>query len=167
LSKDWFDVKEGEASIFKPEDGQYRLVARVQMEDWPKLAAGAPDSCAGSRAASAQRHRRPGGSIFRPRPQPPANDDRRLPRPPRPRRERQRPRDRNTARAAIADCAWHPLRQNRLIDTRSCGALPRGFRAMRVALAQRSRMLGRSPVNEAVTETRAASVARSPIPLQC
>jgi len=39
LGKDWFDVKEGEASIFKPEGGKYRLVARVQMEDWPKLAA--------------------------------------------------------------------------------------------------------------------------------
>jgi len=39
LGKDWFDVKEGEASIFKPEDGKYRLVARVQMEDWPKLVA--------------------------------------------------------------------------------------------------------------------------------
>jgi len=38
LGKDWFDVKEGEASIFKPED-EYRLVARVQMEDWPKLVA--------------------------------------------------------------------------------------------------------------------------------
>ena len=38
LGKDWFDVKEGEASIFKPEGGQYRLVARVQMEEWPKLA---------------------------------------------------------------------------------------------------------------------------------
>jgi hypothetical protein len=38
LGKDWFDVKEGEASIFKPEDGTYRLVARVQMEDWPNLA---------------------------------------------------------------------------------------------------------------------------------
>ena len=38
LGKDWFDVKEGEASIFKPEGGKYRLVARVQMEDWPKLA---------------------------------------------------------------------------------------------------------------------------------
>src|SRR6516164_9612302 len=37
LGKDWFDVKEGEASIFKPEDGKYRLVARVQMEDWPKF----------------------------------------------------------------------------------------------------------------------------------
>jgi phosphohistidine phosphatase SixA len=39
LGKDWFDVKEGEASIFKPEGGKYRLVARVQMEDWPKLVA--------------------------------------------------------------------------------------------------------------------------------
>jgi phosphohistidine phosphatase SixA len=41
LGKDWFDVKEGEASIFKPEGGKYQLVARVQMEDWPKLVAGA------------------------------------------------------------------------------------------------------------------------------
>src|SRR6476660_10541482 len=39
LGKDWFDVKEGEASIFKPEGGKYRLVARVKMEDWPKLVA--------------------------------------------------------------------------------------------------------------------------------
>jgi hypothetical protein len=39
LGKDWFDVKEGEALIFKPEDGKYRLVARMQMEDWPKLVA--------------------------------------------------------------------------------------------------------------------------------
>jgi broad specificity phosphatase PhoE len=38
LGKDWFDVKEGEASIFKPEGGQFHLLARVQMEDWPKLA---------------------------------------------------------------------------------------------------------------------------------
>jgi phosphohistidine phosphatase SixA len=41
LGKDWFDVKEGEASIFKPGHGKYLLVARVQMEDWPKLAAAA------------------------------------------------------------------------------------------------------------------------------
>src|SRR6476646_2410258 len=38
LGKDWFDVKEGEASIFRPEGGKYQLIARVQMEDWPKLA---------------------------------------------------------------------------------------------------------------------------------
>jgi phosphohistidine phosphatase SixA len=41
LGKDWFDVREGEASIFKPEEGKYRLVARVQMEDWPMIAAAA------------------------------------------------------------------------------------------------------------------------------
>jgi hypothetical protein len=39
LGKDWFDVREGEASIFKPEGGEYRLVARVHMEDWPRIAA--------------------------------------------------------------------------------------------------------------------------------
>jgi phosphohistidine phosphatase SixA len=39
LGKDWFDMKEGEASIFRPEGGVYRLVARVQMDDWPRLAA--------------------------------------------------------------------------------------------------------------------------------
>ena len=41
LGNDWFDVREGEASIFKPEGGKYRLVARVQMEDWPLMAAAA------------------------------------------------------------------------------------------------------------------------------
>jgi phosphohistidine phosphatase SixA len=41
LGKDWFDVKEGEASIFKPEGGTYRLFARVQMEDWPSISAAA------------------------------------------------------------------------------------------------------------------------------
>jgi len=40
LGKDWFDVKEGEASVFRPENGSYKLIARVQMEDWPHLAAG-------------------------------------------------------------------------------------------------------------------------------
>ncbi len=39
LGKDWFDVKEGEASIFRPENGGYKLVARVQMQEWPRLAA--------------------------------------------------------------------------------------------------------------------------------
>lgn len=40
LGQDWSDVKEGEASIFRPaENGSYRLVARVQMDAWPKLAA--------------------------------------------------------------------------------------------------------------------------------
>jgi phosphohistidine phosphatase SixA len=39
LGRDWFDVKEGEASIFKAEGGKYQVVARVQMADWPKLIA--------------------------------------------------------------------------------------------------------------------------------
>jgi phosphohistidine phosphatase SixA len=41
FGKDWFDVKEGEASIFKPEGTGYRLVARVQMDDWAKIATAA------------------------------------------------------------------------------------------------------------------------------
>ena len=39
LGKDWFDVKEGEASIFRPENGSYHLIARVQMDEWSRLAA--------------------------------------------------------------------------------------------------------------------------------
>ncbi len=39
LGKDWFDVKEGEASIFHVENGAARLVARVQMDEWPRLVA--------------------------------------------------------------------------------------------------------------------------------
>jgi phosphohistidine phosphatase SixA len=39
FGKDWFEVKEGEISIFKPDgNGGYRLVARVQADDWAKLA---------------------------------------------------------------------------------------------------------------------------------
>jgi hypothetical protein len=38
LGKDWFDVKEGEASLFRPENGSYTLVARVQMDEWPRIA---------------------------------------------------------------------------------------------------------------------------------
>jgi broad specificity phosphatase PhoE len=37
LGKEWFDVKEGEASIFKVEGGAYSLVARLQIDDWGKL----------------------------------------------------------------------------------------------------------------------------------
>jgi phosphohistidine phosphatase SixA len=39
LGKDWFDTKEGEASIFRPADGGYKLVARVQMDEWSRIAA--------------------------------------------------------------------------------------------------------------------------------
>jgi broad specificity phosphatase PhoE len=38
LGKDWFDVAEGEASIFRPENGAYKLLARVQMHEWPRIA---------------------------------------------------------------------------------------------------------------------------------
>jgi broad specificity phosphatase PhoE len=38
LGKNWFDVKEGEASIFRPQNGSYVLVARVQMDEWPHIA---------------------------------------------------------------------------------------------------------------------------------
>ena len=38
LGKDWWDAREGEASIFRPENGRYVLVARVQMADWTRIA---------------------------------------------------------------------------------------------------------------------------------
>ena len=38
FGKDWFEVREGEMSIFKPDaKGGYTLVARVQASDWAKL----------------------------------------------------------------------------------------------------------------------------------
>jgi phosphohistidine phosphatase SixA len=39
FGKDWFDVREGEASVFKPDgSGSAKLVARIQAGDWSKLA---------------------------------------------------------------------------------------------------------------------------------
>ena len=39
FGKDWFDLREGEASIFKPDgNGGAKLVARVQASEWSKLA---------------------------------------------------------------------------------------------------------------------------------
>ena len=39
FGKDWFDVSEGEASIFKPDgSGGYKLIARVKADEWGKLA---------------------------------------------------------------------------------------------------------------------------------
>jgi phosphohistidine phosphatase SixA len=39
FGKDWFDVREGEASVFRPDGkGGFTLVGRVQAADWPKLA---------------------------------------------------------------------------------------------------------------------------------
>ncbi|OGP73256.1 MAG: hypothetical protein A2Y80_01465 [Deltaproteobacteria bacterium RBG_13_58_19] len=41
FGRDWFDVKEGEASIFRPDSsGKAVLVGRVQAADWIKAASG-------------------------------------------------------------------------------------------------------------------------------
>jgi phosphohistidine phosphatase SixA len=39
FGKDWFDLREGEASVFKPDgNGGYKLVVRIQANEWGKLA---------------------------------------------------------------------------------------------------------------------------------
>ena len=41
FGKDWFEVKEGEASVFKPDSsGKAVLVVRLQAADWLKAASG-------------------------------------------------------------------------------------------------------------------------------
>ncbi|MEJ0078977.1 MAG: histidine phosphatase family protein [Alphaproteobacteria bacterium] len=41
FGKDWFDIREGEASIFKPDgSGGAKFVVRVQAAEWSKLAQG-------------------------------------------------------------------------------------------------------------------------------
>ena len=40
FGRDWFDVREGEASVFRPDGNGYKLVARIQAADWSKLAQG-------------------------------------------------------------------------------------------------------------------------------
>jgi phosphohistidine phosphatase SixA len=43
FGKDWFDVREGEASILRPDGkGGYTLAARVQAAEWTRLAQAAP-----------------------------------------------------------------------------------------------------------------------------
>ena len=74
FGKDWFDVREGEASVFKPDgNGAYKLVARVQATDWSKLAqhlvelelvlalADRGEHLRGRRAFEPDRRRRPTG----------------------------------------------------------------------------------------------------------
>jgi phosphohistidine phosphatase SixA len=39
FGKDWFEVKEGEATILKPDGNGYAVVARVQMDEWSRIAA--------------------------------------------------------------------------------------------------------------------------------
>jgi phosphohistidine phosphatase SixA len=46
FGKDWFEVKEGEATIFKPDGSAYTVVARVQMDEWPRIAAAAQKAAA-------------------------------------------------------------------------------------------------------------------------
>jgi len=43
FGKDWFDVREGEASVFQPAGGGYKLIVRVQPDEWNKLAQAAPN----------------------------------------------------------------------------------------------------------------------------
>jgi phosphohistidine phosphatase SixA len=39
FGKDWFDIREGEASVFKPDSsGGYKLVVRILAGEWSKLA---------------------------------------------------------------------------------------------------------------------------------
>jgi phosphohistidine phosphatase SixA len=39
FGKDWFDIREGEASVFKPDGNSgYKLIARIQASEWGKLA---------------------------------------------------------------------------------------------------------------------------------
>ncbi len=38
FGKEWFEVKEGEASIFRVDNGAYPLIARIQIGDWSRLA---------------------------------------------------------------------------------------------------------------------------------
>jgi phosphohistidine phosphatase SixA len=39
FGKDWFDIREGEASVFEPDSkGGYKLIARILASEWSKLA---------------------------------------------------------------------------------------------------------------------------------
>lgn len=38
FGKEWYDVREGEASIFRAEKGAYSLLARLQLDEWGRLA---------------------------------------------------------------------------------------------------------------------------------
>ena len=43
FGKEWFDVREGEASVFQPGGDGYKLIVRVQPDEWSKLAQAAPN----------------------------------------------------------------------------------------------------------------------------
>jgi phosphohistidine phosphatase SixA len=39
FGKDWFDIREGEATVFKPDgSGGFKVIARIRAEEWGKLA---------------------------------------------------------------------------------------------------------------------------------
>ena len=37
FGKEWYDVKEGEASVFRVDKGAYSLLARLQLDEWNRL----------------------------------------------------------------------------------------------------------------------------------
>jgi broad specificity phosphatase PhoE len=39
FGKEWFEVKEGEATIFRIDNGAYSLAGRLQLSDWTRLTA--------------------------------------------------------------------------------------------------------------------------------
>jgi phosphohistidine phosphatase SixA len=41
FGKDWFDVKEGETTIFKPDGSGFSVAARFEIDQWPRMAAAA------------------------------------------------------------------------------------------------------------------------------
>jgi hypothetical protein len=41
FGKDWFDVKEGETAIFKPDASGFSVIARFEIDQWPRMAAAA------------------------------------------------------------------------------------------------------------------------------
>jgi len=41
FGKDWFEVREGETTIFRPTPPGFQVVARFQIDEWPRIAAAA------------------------------------------------------------------------------------------------------------------------------
>ena len=37
FGKEWYEVKEGEASVFRVEKGSYSLLTRLQLDEWSRL----------------------------------------------------------------------------------------------------------------------------------
>src|SRR5262245_13096542 len=38
FGKDWFEVREGEATLFRPDGSEFQVVARLQMDEWQRVA---------------------------------------------------------------------------------------------------------------------------------